>query len=247
MWSRACVFLLATAAIAMGVSGIAGAALSPPRSNARRSPRSGTMQFSSSASDYIPAKVSDAPTSFDPRSTIPVPQPACEVGDRGDGIANSGAVSVPLADPGPETLTAVVAGGWDCSRTTTALDGKQQGSDFTVGLAAVNAAPTVPTMSAASLVTATGGANPGTVRTRMVTIAKRKVTIYTWQWSTTPEGGVLFDTASAEPVPHLLLSANTAATTHGAANRAVQNLLIMLRTGAGVKGTKRGIAAAPTP
>jgi hypothetical protein len=200
-------------------------------------------QFSPSASDYIPAQVSHARTAFDPRSTIPVPSPTCEVGSNG---TLHGGIDIEFVRDFNDVEEGVIAGGWDCSRTVTSpLDGKQQGTGFTVSLAAVNAKPTVPTMSAAALEPGAGGdAKPGSVRTRTVTIAKHEVAVYTWQWTENPDGGgQLYDSASAEPLPHLQLTTSTLATTKNAAPRALRNLLIMLRTGARVKGTERGITS----
>jgi hypothetical protein len=270
MLSRAGALLLVTAAIAMGSAGVAGAALAPPRSSARRSPRSGSTQFLPTATDYIPATVEGKPTVYDPGSVtvsatnvvtslvLPTAAPSCGVGSVG--VPDSGAAralpSTPFLNSRYDMTEQVVAGGWVCppiTGPTTTVEPQFPsviGAHFTVALMAINDKPTVPDLSAASLAAITPtnsiqpGPNPGTVHTSVVTVAKHNVTMYVWQW---PGLGNVQTTAAAEPVPHLQLTATTIGTTNGAAASAVKNLLIMLRTGAGVKGTKRGIAPAPTP
>ncbi len=194
------------------------------------------MQFSAVAKDYIPAKVNGAPTVFDPRSTIPVPSPSCEVGP-------DGATIVPLVSSLDDVTQDVSAGGWSCDQAGVGADGQTIGSNFTVGLEVDNVQSTVPAMSAESLTTPTGGANAGSVKTRTIKVAKGvQATIYTWTFDATLPGATTpttFTAASAEPKPHVIITAAAFPTAPSAT--AVKNLIVMLRTGATAPGTKRGL------
>jgi len=100
------------------------------------------------------------------------------------------------------------------------------------GIDAVKAAPTVSKLSKKSLYAPPNPVDAGSVKTTTVKVNGKRVNVFTFR-TTAPGGipvpaGTVFETASAEPQAHLLVSATTPAGT-----KPVPYLTAMLKAGAG--------------
>jgi hypothetical protein len=181
--------------------------------------REGKQVRPNQPADYIPATIDDKKVVIDPRSTVGHTEPSCE-------IPPGAAVVNPLDSP-TEEVEAVFGGLWDCPA------GSPVGTGFVAGIDAVKAAPTAAKLSKKSLYAPPFSADPGSVKAATVKVNGKRVNVFTFR-STTPAGfpgvpaGTVVEVASAEPHPHLLVSATTPSGT-----KPVPYLAAMLKAGAG--------------
>jgi hypothetical protein len=203
-----CAVSVLVCAAMMAASGVAAAwQKSPPRRS----------KLSSSPADYFPATINGQKVVVDPRSSVAHTDPSCE-------IPPEGAVINPLDSPGDAVLEAI-GGVWDCG------SGVPDGTGFVAGIDATKAVPTVPKLSTKSLYAPPIAADAGSVKTTTVKVNGKRLKVFTYRTtapSGTPVAGTVFETASAEPHAHLLISATTPSGTN-----AVPYLTAMLNAGAG--------------
>jgi hypothetical protein len=178
----------------------------------------GKPVLSKQPADYIPATIDGKTVVIDPRSSVGHSDPSCQ-------IPPEGAVVNPLASPS-DAVQEVVGGLWDCP------SGPPLGTGFVAGIDAVTAAPTVSKLSAKSLYAPPNPVDAGSVKTTTVKVNGKRVKVFTFR-TTAPSGtpvpaGRVFETASAEPHAHLLLSTTTPSGTNP-----VPHLTAMLKAGAG--------------
>jgi hypothetical protein len=166
--------------------------------------------------DYIPATIDGKAVVIDPRSTVGQTDPSCQ-------IPPEGAVVNPLEGPGDE-VQSVFGGLWDCP------SGAQFGTGFVAGIDAVTAAPTASKLSKKTLYAPPFSPDADSVKTTTVKVNGKRVKVFTFRTtapSGTPAAGTVFETASAEPHAHLLVSATTPSGTNP-----VPYLTAMLKAGA---------------
>jgi hypothetical protein len=193
----------------------------PPLDAAQAVSQTGATKpvLSKQPSDYIPATINGSAVVIDPRSTAGVhTDPQCPV-------PPEGGVLIPLSSPA-EAAQDVEAGLWQCP------DGGVP-TGFAAALDAVQARPTVPRLSEQWLTKPEVGATPGTVKTTRVKIGGKRLKVFVFQSApgsqvpTVPPGTV-FENASVEVRPHLLLTVTTPSGTEP-----VPYLTAMLKAGAG--------------
>jgi hypothetical protein len=178
----------------------------------------GKPVLSKQPADYIPATINGKTVVIDPRSSVGQTDPSCV-------IPPEGAVVNPVPSPS-DAVQEVFGGLWDCP------SGVPFGTGFVAGIDAVTAAPTVSKLSKKSLYAPPNPVDAGSVKTTTVKVKGKRVKVFTFQ-TTAPSGtpvpaGTVFETASAEPHAHLLVSATTPSGT-----KPVPYLTAMLKAGAG--------------
>jgi hypothetical protein len=178
----------------------------------------GKPVLSKQPADYVPATIDGKAVVIDPRSTVGHTDPSCQ-------IPAEGVVVNPLPSPS-DAVQEVYGGLWDCP------SGAPFGTGFVAGIDAVTAAPTVSKLSKKSLYAPPNPVDAGSVKTTTVKVNGKRVKVFTFR-TTTPSGtplpaGTVFETASAEPHAHLLVSATTPSGT-----KPVPYLTAMLKAGAG--------------
>jgi hypothetical protein len=178
----------------------------------------GKPVLSKQPADYIPATIDGKKVVIDPRSTVGHTDPACQ-------IPPEGVVVNPL-DTESEAVEDVYGGLWDCP------SGSSVPTGFVAGIDAVKAAPTTAKLRKKSLYAPPFSVDAGSVKTTTVKVNGKRVKVFTFR-TTTPSGtpvpaGTVFETASAEPHAHLLVSATTPSGT-----KPVPYLTAMLKAGAG--------------
>jgi hypothetical protein len=179
--------------------------------------RGGKPVLSTQPADDIPATIGGKTVVIDPRSSIGHTDPSCE-------IPPEGAVVTPVTSPS-DAVEEVFGGLWDCP------SGAPSGTGFVAGIDAVKAAPTVSKLSKKSLYAPPFSAEAGSVKATTVRVNGKRVNVFTFR-TTAPSpplpAGTVFETASAEPHAHLLVSATTPSGT-----KAAPYLTAMLKAGAG--------------
>jgi hypothetical protein len=175
--------------------------------------------LSTQPADYIPATINGKTVVIDPRSSVGHTDPSCQQ-------PPEGALFVPLPGPSYMVQGADAAGGvWDCP------SGAPVGTGFVAGTDAVKATSTAPKLSKKSLYALPAPADTGSVKTTTVEANGKRVKMFTYR-ATAPSpplpAGTVFEVASTEPHPHLLISATTPSGTDP-----VQYLTAMLKAGAG--------------
>jgi hypothetical protein len=178
----------------------------------------GKPVLSKQPADYIPATIDGKAVVIDPSSPVGHTDPSC-LGPPDGAIVNS------LETPS-EAVEVVFGGLWDCP------SGAPVGTGFVAGIDAVKAAPTAAKLSKKSLYAPPFSPDAGSVKATTVKVNGKRVNVFRFR-STAPadaglNAGSVFETASAEPQAHLLISATTPS-----GKNPVPYLTAMLKAGAG--------------